>query len=134
MWSRWNMVEFYSIEQLIMMMSTQMYRRYYLDRCLQKQDDDIELVSIDDVNDHNHQNIFEYHHTMNNYIVYHDWPNMMYNQRKYYKLNKKKIRYSKMCLTNVQVNNDKNWSLHDVAFSMLYKYHETVRQGQSNGL
>ena len=85
-----HMVEFYSIEQLVMMISTQMYRRYYSDICLQKQDDDIELVSIDDVNDHNHQNIFEYHHTMSNYIVYHDWPNMMYNQRKYYKLKKEK--------------------------------------------
>ncbi len=50
----------------------QIYLRDYLNMYLPKQDDDIELASIDDVNDHNHQNIFEYHHTMNNYIVYHD--------------------------------------------------------------
>jgi hypothetical protein len=70
------MVEFHLNEQLMVLRENdsyyQMDLRYYLNMYLPKQDDDIVLVSTDDVNDHNHQNIFEYYHTMNNYIVYHD--------------------------------------------------------------
>jgi hypothetical protein len=79
------MVEFYSNESLMMMLKVkiddyQMTLRDYLDMFLPKQTDDIALSSIDDENDHNHPNIFVYHHTKNNYIVYHDSPNMLCNQ------------------------------------------------------
>ena len=82
---RIHTTEVYLNERLTMMMlikndSYQMHFRQCLGMYLQMQDDDIELVSIDVVNYHNHQHISEYSRTMNNCIVYHDFLNMLYNQ------------------------------------------------------